>query len=364
MSASYTPRDMNVPVSSAADLSFMARAIAAGSRFRPHPNPRVGAVIVDAAGQVVGEGGHVEAGTAHAEQIALAEAGERARGGTIYVTLEPCAHTGRTGPCADALIEAGIGRVVAAVVDPDERVAGKGVARLRAAGIAVETGVLETAAIAMDPGYFHHRRSGRPRITVKTTLTLDGAAAAADGSSRWITSVDSRADIARLRGEFDALMVGSGTVLVDDPSLDVTGDFEPRLYVVAGRRPIPESSRLQTAGATIITPDEDEADAGHRLVVPDRSGDAVDLDAAVRHLAEDGVVDLLVEGGPTLVSALVGAGLVDRFIAYYGAKLAAGVGRPLFEGVFPRIEDAIDVRIVDVVQVGNDVRIEFTPGEH
>ncbi|MDH5374099.1 MAG: bifunctional diaminohydroxyphosphoribosylaminopyrimidine deaminase/5-amino-6-(5-phosphoribosylamino)uracil reductase RibD, partial [Acidimicrobiia bacterium] len=199
----------------------MERAIELASRQRPHPNPRVGAVIVDAAGRVIGEGAHVAPGTDHAEVVALKSTSVDVTGSTIYVTLEPCSHHGRTPPCADALIAAGISHVVVGLVDPDSKVAGQGVERLRNAGITVDTGVMAGAIEALDPGYLVHRRLGRSRMTLKLALTLDGNAAASDGTSQWITGELARQDSHRLRADSDAVMVGSGTVSADDPLLNV-----------------------------------------------------------------------------------------------------------------------------------------------
>jgi len=339
----------------------MERAIALAASHCPHPNPRVGTVIVGPDGSTVGEGAHVAAGEPHAERIALAEAGERALGATVYVTLEPCAHHGRTSPCADALIHAGVARVVAAVVDPDHRVAGEGFRRMRNAGIDVEVGLGADAVEAMDPGYFHHRRTGMPRVTVKAALTLDGQMAGADRSSRWITDPEMRRDVAALRGTMDALVVGAGAVIEDDPSLDPANSaaVRPTTYVVAGRRPIPPTSRLVRAGAHVISPRYDPD--GPATASPEATGDRVDLHAAFIEMAQSGALDIMVEGGPTLISGVVAAGLVARYVLYFGAKLGTGVGIPMFGGVFGRIEDAVEGEIQSVRQIGSGLRVDFQP---
>lgn len=340
-------------------IDFMERAVALAAQHHPHPNPRVGAVIVDRSGRIVGEGAHVRPGEAHAEQVALAMAGPAAQGSTVYVTLEPCAHHGRTPPCADALIAAGVNKVVAATADPDARVAGRGFSRLRDAGIDVDVGVGEEAVRRLDPGYFHHRRTGLPLVTVKAAVTLDGQMAAADGSSRWITDPDMRRDIAQLRTAADALMIGGGTVLVDDPSLDLPEDAsrEPLMVIVAGRREIPADTRLRRAGARVLVPTYDPStDAGGAV---DPTGDRVDLPGALQALASEGVLDVLVEGGPTLIGSLVSAGLVSRLVLYYGPKLAAGIGIPLFGGVFARIEDAVEVEVESLQPIGGGFRADI-----
>lgn len=315
-------------------------------------------MIVDE-GSILGEGAHVEPGAPHAERVALTMAGDNARGATVYVTLEPCVHHGRTPPCADALIEAGVAKVVVAMRDPDERVAGRGLDMLRAAGIEVEVGLGEAQAAEVDPGYLHHRRTGLPLVTVKAALTLDGQMAAADGSSRWISDADMRRDVAALRTQMDALMVGAGAVLLDDPSLDLTAGAErsPIAVIVAGRREIPSTARLVRAGARVVSPGFDPETGRGRLAGP--AGDRVDLRALLQELGEAGALDVMVEGGPTLLSSIVTSGLASRFVLYYGPKLGAGVGLPMFGGVFRRIEDALAGDVRRVVRMGAGVRIDF-----
>ena len=197
--------------------ALMQMAIKAAAPTRPHPNPRVGAVVVDVGGIVLSVGAHFGPGQAHAEVVALEQAGERTPGATMFVTLEPCAHRGKTPPCTTALIEAGISRVVVGAVDPDPRVAGKGIEELEAAGIEVEVGLLAAEVHALDPGYFRHRSTGQPAVTLKSAATLDGQVAADDGTSQWITSESTRQDGHALRAAADAVMVGAGTLLADDP---------------------------------------------------------------------------------------------------------------------------------------------------
>jgi diaminohydroxyphosphoribosylaminopyrimidine deaminase/5-amino-6-(5-phosphoribosylamino)uracil reductase len=337
----------------------MRTAIEAARDANPHPNPRVGALVLDASGQIVGRGIHQFAGEPHAERIALDEAGTAARGGTLIVTLEPCSHEGRTPPCADAILQSGISRVIAGAEDPDTRVGG-GVARLQQAGVEVSLGLLADEVEQMDPAYFHHRRTGRPRVTLKAAMTLDGQVAARDGSSQWITSPEAREDGHRLRAEADAIMVGAGTVLTDNPDLTVRlagyDGRQPIPVVIAGRRAFPNDLRVIERNAVVFAPEDRQLDTE---VVVAESGKRVDLEKALLTLGERGIVDLLVEGGPILADGLLEGRLIDRCVFYFGAKLAAGVGQAPFNGVFENIDDAIDVRLLDVRLVGPDIRVEM-----
>jgi diaminohydroxyphosphoribosylaminopyrimidine deaminase/5-amino-6-(5-phosphoribosylamino)uracil reductase len=342
----------------------MIEAIALAGDAMPHPNPRVGAIVLDAAGEPVGRGYHDHGpGHPHAEVRALEDAGSRAAGGTLVTTMEPCAHDGRTPPCTAAIIGAGISRVVVGAEDPDERVAGRGFAALRAAGVEVAAGLEREAVEAMDPGYFHHRRTGRPRVTLKGAITLDGQAAAADGSARWISGEDARRDAHRLRAHSDAVMVGAGTVLADDPALTVRlpefARVQPRPVVVAGRRPLPPEAAVFGRHPIVLAPEPVDL-PGEIVVLPGNGG--VDLAAALGCLGSAGIVDLMVEGGPTLAGALLRAGLVDRGVFYVAGMLGAGTGRPGIAGTFATLADAIPLEITGVERIGNDVRIEFTPG--
>jgi len=339
---------------------LMSEAITLAALTRPHPNPRVGALVLDAAGTVVGRAAHAGPGEPHAEVIALAQAGPRAAGGTLVVTLEPCDHSGRTPPCTAAILAARVSRVVVGAVDPDERVSGRGLARLQAGGLEVHSGIAAAAVEAADPAYFHHRRTGRPRVTLKAALTLDGQAAAVDGTSRWITSAEARADGHRLRAEADAVMVGAGTLAADDPQLTVRlpgyRGPQPRPVVVAGRRPLPARARLWKEAPVVLAPGE-RACPGEVVVVPGRDG--VDLPAGLAALAERGLLDLLVEGGPTLAGALLRAGLVHRGVFYLGARLGGGVGLPAMSGQFATLTAAREIDLVSAERVGPDLRVEF-----
>ena len=344
---------------------LMRRAVGLTEATRPHPNPRVGAILVNPAGEVVAERAHLEAGSAHAEAAALAEAGSAAHGSTLIVTLEPCTHHGRTPPCAQAVIEAGIARVVVGALDPDPRVAGQGVAQLRQAGIEVVTGIQEAAVIANDPGYFHHRATGRPLVTLKLAATLDGQAGAADRTSQWITGPEARADAHRLRADNDAVLVGIGTVIADDPRLDVRiegyGGPQPRPIVVAGRREIPSNAAIVHRNPIVFAGRESEAMSHEGICTVLMPGsDGVDLEGAVKYLGGEGVLTLLIEGGPAIAGSALRAGIVDRVVLYYGARLAAGTGLPSIAGTLETIGDTLDVSIGGVTMLGPDFRVDAT----
>lgn len=347
------------------DRDMMKAAIEAAGSHHTHPNPRVGAVVVTADGVVAGRGSHAGPGRPHAELVALEAAGDQAAGSTLYVTLEPCVHHGRTPPCTEAILAAGVERVVVAIEDPDPQVAGQGFAALRAAGIDVTIGVLAAQAAAIDPAYFHHRRTGRPRVTLKAALTLDGQVAAADGTSQWITSVEARLDGHRLRAEADAVMVGAGTVFADDPRLTVrTEGYEgpqPLPVVVAGRRPLPADAAVFSRPAIVFAPAPQEL-PGEVILAPAAAGTKVDLARALDALGGRGIVDLLVEGGSTLAAAFLAERLIDRGVFYVGASLGGGTGLPVFGGVFASLGDARSVEITRVQRVGPDIKIEFEMG--
>ena len=327
------------------DEGHMARAIelAQGVRTTTSPNPWVGCVIVDRDGRVVGEGATAPPGGPHAEHAALALAQRRARGATVYVTLEPCAHHGRTPPCTDALIRAGVARVVAGVGDPDERVAGAGFRALEQAGVSVAVGVLARDVSDQLRPYLVHRSTGRPYVVLKLAATLDGRTAAPDGSSRWITGVEARRDVHRLRAESDAVLVGAGTVRCDDPALDVREDAAPApsrqpLRVVLGH--VPGRARVQPA-----------LELGG------------DLGVVLDDLGRRGVLQLLVEGGAHVAHAFHRDGLVDRYVWYLApAFLGGDDGIPVFAGPgATTMAEAWRGRLVSVCRLGGDLRIDLEP---
>jgi diaminohydroxyphosphoribosylaminopyrimidine deaminase/5-amino-6-(5-phosphoribosylamino)uracil reductase len=349
------------------DERYMERALELARRPAfTSPNPRVGAVVVRD-GEVIGEGAHMGAGTAHAEAAALA--GVDARGATVYVTLEPCNHHGRTPPCAPLLVEAGVARVVAAVEDPDARVAGSGLAVLRAAGVEVATGVLAADAERLNRAYLHHRRTGRAFVSVKLALTLDGRMTAADGSSQWITGPGARTAVHARRLECDAVLVGAGTVLADDPRLtvrDVPAPRQPLRVVVdaAGRVPPTAAVFTEPAGGALVatTPgcpyDAQIAwkEAGAEVLVLPESHRGVDLVALAEALGERGVVEVLCEGGPRLASSLLAAGLAGRLDLHYG-PLVTGGGLSLDGLGITTIGEALRFTTEDVTRAGDDVLV-------
>ncbi len=355
----------------APEWAAMRRAIelAARGRGRPHPNPLVGAVLVDSRGTIVGEGWHARdrTGAPHAEVVALAAAGEQARGATMAVTLEPCAHEGRTGPCVAALLAAGVRRVLVAVREPT-RVAGGGVDRLRAAGVEVEVGVEEVAARRVNEAWLTAVELGRPFVTLKMAATLDGRAAAADGTSQWITSAEARADAHLLRAECDGIAVGVGTVLIDDPALTVRGVAAPlaalplRVVLDSDGRTPAHSLVLDAQAPSWLVVADDRPLPMHplaRVVGVPRTARGLDLDAVLKLLHDHGVVHLLVEGGPRLASSFVDAGLVDRVVAYLAPALMGSGTAALNGGVGTTTIGALRrLRFDDVRRVGPDLRLE------
>ncbi|RIV37755.1 bifunctional diaminohydroxyphosphoribosylaminopyrimidine deaminase/5-amino-6-(5-phosphoribosylamino)uracil reductase RibD [Micromonospora radicis] len=335
-------------------IELAARGLGATS-----PNPVVGCVLLDADGEVVGEGFHAYAGGPHAEIVALAQAGRRARGGTAVVTLEPCDHTGRTGPCSTALVQAGVARVVIAVPDPTPVAAG-GAATLRAAGVRVDLGVRAAEAESGNIAWLTAMRRGWPYVIWKYAATLDGRSAAADGTSMWITSEAARMDVHALRATVDAVIVGVGTVLADDPRLTVRnlrdGSLairQPLRVVVdsAGRTPVDAQVRDGAAATWIATADEVGAGA---------TG-GVDLPALLAALHTRGVRAVLLEGGPRLAGAFLAAGLVDRVVGYLAPRLLGAGPAALVDAGVTTIAEAIDLEITDVTQIGPDLRITALP---
>ncbi|WP_404961149.1 bifunctional diaminohydroxyphosphoribosylaminopyrimidine deaminase/5-amino-6-(5-phosphoribosylamino)uracil reductase RibD [Streptomyces sp. 147326] len=331
------------------------------------PNPVVGCVITDASGTVVGEGWHERAGGPHAEVNALRTAGDAARGGTAYVTLEPCNHTGRTGPCARALVEAGIARVVYAVSDPNPQASG-GAATLRAAGVDTEAGLLEAEAEAGNTAWLTSVRLARPHVTWKYAATLDGRSAAADGTSRWISSSESRADVHRLRAEADAVLVGGGTLRADDPHLAVRGidgatqPLRVALDTHAGLQP---GARILDDSAPTLLVVAEDADTRHLpgvdlLRLPLQDG-RIPVRRLLAELYARGVRSLLLEGGPTLAGAFVEDGAVDRIVGYLAPALL-GAGPAAFgDAGITNISHAVRLDITEAVRVGPDLRITAIP---
>ena len=357
---------------SAADHAFMARAIAltANGRDTATPNPSVGCVLVKG-GRVIGEGWHAKAGEPHAEANALAAVTESPEGATVYVTLEPCSHFGRTPPCADALVKAKVARVVAALEDPYPKVRGQGAARLREAGIGYESGLMEAQAREAHRGYLTRMTKGRPWMRIKAAATLDGRIALANGESKWITGAAARRDVHALRARSCAMLTGIGTVLRDDPELtvrDVPNTRQPRRILIDSRLDIGLEARLLRGAPPIIfTVSEDRAkrklleDLGAEVVSapidPAKPG-KTDLAAIARALGDRGFNEVTIETGARLNGSLLAAGVVDEIVLYLAPKLFGETAQGLFAlPEFTTLDEALRPRIVDVRQVGEDLRL-------
>ena len=359
----------------AVDRRHMSRALALARRglYSTDPNPRVGCVIAHGE-RIVGEGWHRYAGEPHAEVHALAAAGGHAAGATAYVTLEPCRHTGRTGPCTRALVEARVARVVAAMRDPDPRVAGMGFSELAAAGVEVATGLLEAQARELNRGFVSRFERGRPWVRCKLAATLDGRTATAAGESRWITGEAARADVHRLRARAGAILAGIGTLLADDPRLDARVEdadclAPPMRVIVDSRLRTPPAARVFSApGRVLVATSRDPSaapellDAGAEVVsLPDGAG-RVALDDLMAALADRGVNEVHTECGPTLSGALLASGLVDEVVVYLAPALLGDAARGMFAlpGV-AAMRDRIGIEITGVERVGADLRIDAFP---
>lgn len=364
------------------DLRQMARALqlARRGRYTTQPNPRVGCVLLRD-GVVVGEGWHERAGTPHAEVHALRAAGARARGATAYVTLEPCSHHGRTPPCADALIAAQVARVVVAMTDPNPLVAGQGLAKLRNAGIAVEVGVLEAEAQALNEGFVRRMTTGRPLVRLKLAQSLDGRTAMRSGESQWITGPAARRDVQRLRAQSGAVITGVETVLADDPALTVRvadwtdwpadlAPVQPLRVVLDSRLRTPTTARLfATGGPVVIATVAESVDAQPDAVaalrvagaevwaLPADAAGRVDLAALLERLGQAQVNEALVETGPTLAGAFVAQGLVDELVLYQAPTLLGSDARPLLDLPLMRMAEQRRLRVIEQRQVGDDVKL-------
>jgi diaminohydroxyphosphoribosylaminopyrimidine deaminase/5-amino-6-(5-phosphoribosylamino)uracil reductase len=357
----------------AAEQAAMARARELGLRVlgTTSPNPPVGAVLLDAAGEVVGEGATSPPGGPHAEISALAQAGDRARGGTAVVTLEPCAHTGRTPPCADALVAAGITRVVCASSDPYAAVDGEGFRKLMAAGVEVEKGLLHAPARELNRGFFSRIERGRPWLRVKLAASLDGRTALADGDSKWISSEAARADVQLWRARSGALLTGSGTALADDPLLTVrlpapVVALPPLRVVLDTQGRLPHTLRLFDAAAPTVAVHAVDVVPGYEddtmaFALP-RDGARLDLRALLAQLAQREINEVQVEAGATLSGALLRAGLVDEVLLYLAPVLLGDAGRPMFAGLgIDSMEQRFGMQLVDSRQVGPDLRLLLRP---
>lgn len=372
-------------LTNASDTRYMALALQLAERglYSAHPNPRVGCVVVSE-GDIVGCGWHRRAGEAHAEVNALAEAGARARGASVYVTLEPCSHHGRTPPCAQALVDAGVARVVVATGDPNPAVAGQGLALLEAAGIETLSGVLEEPARALNAGFLRRMAGGAPWVRLKVAASLDGRTAMASGESQWITGPDARSDVQRLRARSGAIITGSGTVLDDDPSLTVRpeelgelGDktlppqqplrvvLDPRLLTAPDARVVTGEGQclvVSTAAALEESRARPLRDGGAEVVTvdPDGSGRPA-LAAVLGLLAARGINDVLIEAGATLAGAALEADVIDEFWLYQAPTMLGSRAKPMAELALDRMAQQHRMEVWDRRVVGADQRLILKP---
>ena len=349
-----------------ADAAHMRRALRLASRGRGHvsPNPMVGAVVVAADGRILGEGYHQQLGGPHAEAHALRAAGDQARGSTVYCTLEPCAHHGRTPPCSEALIQAGVRRVVVALQDPDQHVGGTGFRLLREAGIQVDVGVGAQAVEEQLAAYLHHRRHGRPRVWLKLGQSLDGRIATKTGASRWITGEVARRHAHQWRSWMDMIAVGAGTISADDPALTVrhVEGRDPRALVISANLSCPPTAQIfGREGTVLATSDHDVAAAadyaarGAQIWSMGATDSLLDLPALMQRAGNEGITSLLIEGGRTLAAAALRAQIVDEVMVYVAPRLIgeglAGVGDLGVE----EIDDSLSLEAVTTRRLGDDV---------
>jgi len=361
------------------DLStkMMKRALTLAKRGigKTSPNPSVGCVIVKD-GNIVGEGWHKKAGTPHAEVHALNQAVALAKGSDVYVTLEPCAHFGKTPPCSDALIKAGVSRVVIGTIDPHPKVSGKGVNALKKAGIIIETGVLEQECREINEAFIKHATTGLPFIALKSAMTLDGKTATETGDSKWITGEKSRYLVHKLRRDLDAVMVGVGTVISDDPELTVRHlkGRNPLRIIVDSDLKTPLKSKViknNSDNKTILATaciDQSKIDlykdAGVEVLVCKKSCEMVDLKDMLERMGKQGIQSILLEGGQSLAGNMLKSNLIDKFIFFYGTKLMGGEGKDLFAGAgLEKMSDALSVNIQRVTRSGDDIMVEAYLGE-
>ena len=369
------------------DIQMMAQALKLASRGKSTcmPNPVVGCVLVKN-GDVLSEGWHAIAGEGHAEINALNAAGEEAHGSTAYVTLEPCCHYGRTPPCVDALIAAGVVRVVFGATDPDPKISGNGLAELKKAGILVEGPLLEAQAQQLNQGYIKRHQSGQPWVTVKLAMSVDGRTAMDDGASQWITGFHARRDVQRLRANYCAIITGVGTVLSDNPSLTVRyegvddraldeqelprkmASKQPLRVVVDSQLKTPVGSKvLSLPGSVLVASAVDRGMPGHdgveTISLPNNNGQ-VDLIKLLKVLAEKGCNNVLIEAGSKLAGEFMLKGLVDELVIYMAPKLLGSMAMPLFSLPFASMAQQIELDITDIRQVGNDWRITANPNKN
>ncbi|MEL0637377.1 bifunctional diaminohydroxyphosphoribosylaminopyrimidine deaminase/5-amino-6-(5-phosphoribosylamino)uracil reductase RibD [Marinomonas sp. TI.3.20] len=363
---------------------WMAKALQLARKglYSTHPNPRVGCVIVKD-DELIGEGYHERSGEGHAEVNALADASQDVTGATAYVTLEPCSHQGKTPPCADALIKAGVARVVFGMQDPNPEVSGKGLAKLDKAGIEVVGPVLEADCEALNPGFVKRMREGLPFIRVKLAMSVDGRTAMESGESQWITGAAARQDVQRLRAQSDAIVTGIGSVLADNPSMTVRIDHldqpteaknvrQPlRVVMDTALSILPEAKILYPSHQACVFVVEEEVESEHLDVLQEKGVDIrfaprgedgrLDLLNAMEQLADAGINEVLVEAGAELAGGFIQAGLVDEIVVYMAPKLLGSTARPMFQLPLDQMGEALDLELTSVRQVGQDLRLVYVP---
>jgi diaminohydroxyphosphoribosylaminopyrimidine deaminase/5-amino-6-(5-phosphoribosylamino)uracil reductase len=355
---------------------FMSRALQLAEQglFTTRPNPRVGCVIVKD-GKIVGEGAHLKAGEPHAEVFALRQAGELAKGATAYVTLEPCSHSGRTPPCSQALIDAGVQKVIAAMQDPNPLVAGSGLAHLQTHDIEVANGLMQVQAEALNPGFIARMTRNTPYVRSKIAASLDGKTALNNGVSQWITSEAARADVQQWRARSCAILTGVGTVLADNPSMTVRLDSEAEASVQAMRIIVdstlktPIDAKILTGGNVLIAFAQDAdnkstallAAGAELLCIPNEQG-KVCLKTLLAHLAAREINEVLCEGGEGLNGALLAQNMIDELLIYYASKLMGGAAKNMFAmPALTAMQQAVDLQVLDVRHIGSDIRLRAKP---
>ncbi len=354
----------------ASDHAFMAQALRLAEQglYTAMPNPRVGCLIVKDDDVVVGEGAHLKAGEAHAEVHALQHAGERAKGATVYLTLEPCSHHGRTPPCAEALAKAHVAKVIVAILDPNPLVSGQGVAYVKSQGITVGVGLMQPQAHALNAGYISRMTNDIPLVRSKIAVSLDGKTALSNGESQWITSPAARADVQRWRARSCAIMTGVGTVLKDNPSLlvrDLDLGRQPLRVIVDSELRTPLDAKVLKSGHTLIAYANDVdnkatsmAEMGIALLLAPNEQGKVCLKTLLSHLANEEINEVLVEGGEGLNGALMAQNLIDELIIYYAPKLMGGQAKGMFAlPILTDMQNTIALEVLDVRQIGVDVRL-------
>lgn len=357
----------------ASDHIWMTRALKLAEQglYTTMPNPRVGCVIVKD-GVIVGEGAHLKAGGPHAEVFALRQAGERARGGSAYVTLEPCSHTGRTPPCADALVKAGVAKVIAAMVDPNPLVAGNGLAYLQAQKVEVASGLMQTQAQALNAGFIARMSRKMPYVRCKIASSLDGKTALNNQQSQWITSEAARLDVQHWRAQSCAILTGIGTVLSDNPAMTVRSlnvERQPLRVIVDSQLRITPQAKILQGGNTLIAfakHDNNKANkllaTGAELLCIPNADNKVCLKTLLSHLAHMQINEVLVEGGESLNGALLAQNLIDELLIYYAPKLMGSAAKGLFDmPAFTHMSQALELDVLELRQVGCDIRLRAKP---